>query len=276
MVVIMKFKKIYVEITNNCNLDCSFCIKNNRDKRFISIDEYNHIINEIKPYTAYVYLHLMGESLLHPKINEIINLTKNNNIRVNITTNGYLIDRIKNNQNIRQINISLQAYDEKYNKSLEEYLGNIFETIKTFNNTIINFRLWVKTKYYNDIIRILEEKYDKKIIPNHNGNFTLDDNVFISFKNEFKWPKLNGEGEEYQKVIKGSCRALKDHIGILSNLDVVACCMDSNGDICFGNLNESPLSKILESSRFTTMKENLENNIKTERLCQNCKYYDEL
>ena len=272
----MKFKKIYIEITNNCNLNCDFCIKNKRNKKFMSIDEYTHVLNEIKPYTDYIYLHLMGEPMLHPKINEFIDLANKNNINVNITTNGYLIDRIKLNNNIRQINISLQSYDDKYNKSLDEYMNNIFNTIDTFNNTIINYRLWVNTKYYTDIIKILEDKYHKKINPNDRGNFTLDNNIFISFKNEFIWPKIDGEGEEYKKYTKGSCRALKDHIGILSNLDVVACCLDSNGDICFGNLKKTPLFEILKSRRFTTMKENLENGIKTEKLCQNCNYYDEL
>ena len=276
LVIVMKFKKIYIEITNNCNLDCNFCIKNKHNKKFMSIDDYTHVLDEIKPYTEYVYLHLMGEPMLHPKINEIINITHDNKINVNITTNGYLINKIKSNNNIRQINISLQSYDDKYNIPLVDYLNNIFDTIDTLNDTIINYRLWVNTKHYNDIIKILEEKYNKKINPNSNGNFTLDNNIFISFKNEFVWPKLDREGEEYKKYKKGSCRALKDHIGILSNLDVVACCLDSNGDICLGNLNVSPLSEILKSRRFTMMKENLENGIKTEKLCQNCNFYSNL
>lgn len=271
----MKFKKIYIEITNNCNLNCDFCIKNNRKKKFMTINEYSFVLNEIKDYTNYVYLHLMGESLLHPYINEIINITSKFNIKVNITTNGYLINRVKNNQNIRQLNISLQSFDLKYDLSLKDYFNNIFETIDTFENTIINYRLWVNTKYYNDIIAILENKYNKKIAPNKRGNFTLDNNIFISFRDEFEWPKIDLKGKGFQNIKKGSCRALKDHIGILSNLDVVACCLDSNGDICFGNLNETSFSKILNSKRFILMKKNLDNNIKTEKLCINCKFYDQ-
>ena len=272
----MRFKKVYIEITNNCNLNCNFCIKNKRNKIFMNRSDYIHVLDEIKPYTNYIYLHLMGEPLLHPNINEFINIAKEQEFNVNITTNGYLIDKIKDNSNIRQINISLQAYDSKYNISLDQYLNNIFNVINTFKDTIINYRLWVKTKYYNDIINLLEQKYNKKIIPNHNGNFTLDNNVFISLKNEFKWPKLDREGEEWENNLKGSCRALKDHIGILSNLDVVACCMDSNGDINFGNLNKNHLSEILKCDRFINMKENLEKDIKIEKLCQNCNYYEEL
>ena len=269
----MNFKKIYIEITNNCNLDCTFCIKNKREKKFISTKEYMKVLENIKPFTNYVYLHLMGEPLLHPKINEIIDMTSKNKINVNITTNGYLLKRVENNQNIRQINISLHSFDEKYNIGLKDYLNNIFDTIKTLPNTIINYRLWASNKHYYEIIKILEEKYQKEIIPNNIGNFTLDKNIFVSIKEEFKWPEIKESRKEGTKSFTGTCLALKDHIGILSNLDVVACCLDSNGDICFGNLNDNTLAEIINSEKFNYIKMNLENNIKTEELCKNCNFY---
>ncbi len=68
------FKKVYVEITNNCNLDCSFCVKNKRNKMFISIDDFKIILDKLKDYTKYLYFHIMGEPLLHPHINENISI----------------------------------------------------------------------------------------------------------------------------------------------------------------------------------------------------------
>lgn len=265
-------KKIYIEITNNCNLDCSFCIKNKRSKKFITLDEYSKVLKNIKPYTKYVYLHLMGEPLLHPKINEIIDMTSDIGINVNITTNGYLIDRVVSNKNIRQLNVSLHSFEDKYKINLDGYLNKIFNTceILNHNGTIINYRLWVNSKYYKEIINRLEEKYNTKIKFNHNGNFTLKDNIFISKKEEFTWPTLNSN-EEGSSI--GTCLALKDHIGILSNLDVVACCLDSNGDISFGNLNDNSLKDILSSKKFLKLKNEFENNIKSEKLCQNCNFY---
>ena len=100
-----RFKKIYVEITNACNLNCDFCIKNKRHSKFISIDEFKLLLDKIKDYTNYLYFHVLGEPLLHPKINELIDIASDN-FKINITTNGYLIDRIKDNKNIRQLNIS--------------------------------------------------------------------------------------------------------------------------------------------------------------------------
>ncbi len=104
-----RFKKIYVEITNNCNLNCSFCIKNSRPIESISIDRFKILLDKLKPYTDYLYFHILGEPLMHKSINELIDIASSN-FNINITTNGYLINRIKDNKNIRQLNISLHSY----------------------------------------------------------------------------------------------------------------------------------------------------------------------
>ena len=74
MDITIMFKKIYVEITNNCNLNCDFCIGNKRDKKFIDIDTFNTLLDKLDGYTNYLYFHVMGEPLLHPKINELIDI----------------------------------------------------------------------------------------------------------------------------------------------------------------------------------------------------------
>ena len=42
----MKFKRIYIEITNSCNLNCSFCSKSFRDKRNMSILEFETVLKK--------------------------------------------------------------------------------------------------------------------------------------------------------------------------------------------------------------------------------------
>ena len=65
------FKKIYIEITNNCNLNCSFCIGNKRDKKFIAVEQFKVLLDKLDGFTKYLYFHVMGEPLLHPYINEL-------------------------------------------------------------------------------------------------------------------------------------------------------------------------------------------------------------
>ncbi len=115
----MKFTKIYIEITNICNLNCSFCSKDNRELKEMTLDEFEHILKEIKQYTNTIYLHIKGEPLLYSKLNEILLLTKKYNINVRITTNGTLLKEkyniLKEFDNIKQINISLHSENNKKN-----------------------------------------------------------------------------------------------------------------------------------------------------------------
>lgn len=263
------YKKIYLEITNNCNLDCSFCIKNNRQKKFMSIDDYKLILEKIKNHTKYLYFHVSGEPLLHPYINDFINIANDNNFNINITTNGYLIKRIKDNHHIRQINISLHSYNDMYNISLNEYMNNIIEVIETLHNdTYFSLRFWVGTNYNEEIIRILENYYNKKI--ELKNGFEIIKNVFISINKEFIWPSLDNDC--YNET--GTCYALKDHIGILVNGDIIPCCLDANGIINLGNIFKDNIEDIINSSRYQKMLNGFKNNYKCEKLCKKCNFLE--
>lgn len=263
------YKKIYLEITNDCNLKCPFCIKNDREKKYITIDEYNIILKKLKNHTNYLYFHVLGEPLLHPKINELINIGSKD-FKINITTNGYLIKRIKDNNNIRQINISLHSFSEAYNKSLNEYMNDIFETIDVLKeNTYISFRIWIKNKYTNKILEIINNRYNTNLkIENIKNNTTICKNIFISINEEFIWPDLNNN--YYNE--SGTCYALKDHIGILSDGRVIPCCLDSKGIINLGNIFKDNIDDIKKNSRYINMLNGFKNNKKCELLCKKCKY----
>ena len=89
-----KFKKIYIEITNICNLSCSFCSKVEKPRKMLSTSEFKTIVEKVKDYTDYIYLHVKGEPLTHPNIIELINIANEYNLKVNLTTNGVLFPTI--------------------------------------------------------------------------------------------------------------------------------------------------------------------------------------
>jgi radical SAM protein with 4Fe4S-binding SPASM domain len=267
MDITIMFKKVYVEITNNCNLDCSFCIGNKREKKFIDIDSYEVLLNKLEGYTDYLYFHVMGEPLLHPKINDLINIASKK-YNINITTNGYLINRIKNNKNIRQINISLHSFDDKYKTTLDEYMNNIFDSVDELSkNTYIEYRMWVDNVNKDKIINKLEEKYNISI--GDIDHITLDKNVFYQVEQEFIWPDINNSYYEEE----GTCMGTRSHIGILVDGTVVPCCLDSNGSINLGNIYESSLDDILNGELYSSIKEGFLNNKKIHPMCRHCNFY---
>ncbi len=263
------YKKVYIEITNNCNLRCDFCIKNSRKNKFMSIDEFNIILKKLEHHTKYLYFHILGEPLLHPKINDFIN-TASLKYKVNITTNGYLIDRIKDNKNIRQLNISLHSFDEKYKVSLEEYMNDIFSVVdKLSKTTYISYRFWINNKYSYEILRYINKKYNTNLELNTlKNNSTISKNVFLSINEEFIWPDLNNS--YYNE--SGTCYALKDHLGILVDGTIVPCCLDSKGSISLGNIFRDDLDNIKKNQRYVEILNGFKNNKKCEPLCRHCKY----
>lgn len=263
------FKRIYVEITNVCNLNCSFCIGNKREKKFISLEEFEILLNKLEGFTDYLYFHIMGEPLIHPYINELLEKA-NKKFKVNITTNGYFIKKIKNNNNIRQINISLHSFDLKYKKSLEQYMDDIFEVsdLLTQKGTIINYRLWVGCLYKEDILSILSKKYENNVMKLR--KVKLKDNVFLDVAEEFTWPSY--DNDYCFKV--GSCRGTRDHIGVLVDGTIVPCCLDSAGIIKLGNIYKQDLNDIIRSELFKKINEGFKNNLKVHSLCQKCNFYE--
>ena len=114
-----KYKKIYVEITNRCNLSCSFCSKVEKPLRNMTIEEFKCIIEKIKDYTDTIYLHVKGEPLVHPNLIEFLNVAEEYNIKVNLTTNGTLfpnlVDKLKECKSLKKINFSLHSENNKEN-----------------------------------------------------------------------------------------------------------------------------------------------------------------
>lgn len=263
------YKKVYVEITNTCNLSCDFCIQNKRNNKFMSIDEFEIILKKLKGLTNYLYLHVLGEPLLHPKINELIDLAVTYNYKINITTNGYLIDKIIDNKNINMINISLHSYNEKYNIPLDIYLSNIFKVVDNLinNNTLVNLRLWVNNKYNNDIIKQINEYYHTNI---KLEKCTIKKNLYLDFNKSFIWPDLNNN--YYNEL--GKCYGLITHFGILVDGTIIPCCLDSEGIINLGNIFNDNINEILNSNRCINMVNNFKNNKKVEELCKHCKFLD--
>lgn len=280
-----KFKKIYIEITNVCNLNCNFCPKTSRKLKFMSEDNFEYIIKSIRPYTDYVYFHLMGEPFLNKKLEQFLNISKENELKVNITTNGTLIKDVKdillNASALRQVNISLHSFEaNEDNMNFNKYIQNIINFVREATektDIICSLRLWnLDTKYKAsnnmniDIFKLLESEFeleeDLRSSLNEKNSFKLRKNLYLSMGEKFNWPSLKIEelGE------RAFCYGLRDHIGILVDGTVVPCCLDGEGSITLGNIFENTLEEILNSKRAKDIYEGFSRRKAVEELCKRC------
>lgn len=276
-----KFKRVYIEITNICNKNCSFCSTSNRHKRSMSLTEFEHILKEIKPFTNYIYLHVKGEPLLHPNFREILELCNQYQIFVNITTNGTLLEKrmedLKEVPIVRQLNISLHSFEDE---DQINYVTSILENIsklKKERDLIIVYRFWALqnlnlSKENQKIVDILVEYYQlEQEIQNKiqtEKNIKIENDIYINKHELFQWPSL-GDTDETEE---GFCYGLSSQIAILSDGTVVPCCLDSEGIIDLGNIFETSFSEIVKSERAKSILFSFRNHKVIEKLCQKCKY----
>ncbi len=270
-----KFKKIYIEITNICNLNCSFCSKDNRIKESISLTNMEELLKKINDYTDYVYLHVKGEPLLHPKLKGVLDLCEKYHKKVNITTNATLIkekEEILTHTAIRQINLSVHSENKKAN-----YLEEIFEVVDKLKDKNIVYRFWTMednnlSKESTELVEKIVNHYQlsPKIVENlkKENNIKINSHTYVNKANEFIWPDINND---YNKEL-GYCYALKDQLAILVDGTIVPCCLDSNGVINLGNIYQNDLLQVINSSRYQKMRMGFCNRKVTEELCKHCSY----
>lgn len=260
----------------------------------MSLQDFEHILTEISPYTDYVYLHVKGEPLLHPKLQDILALCDKYQLHANITTNGTLIPRqrelLANAKSLRQVNISLHSFEEDTKNilskeaiqdELNEYLSPIIEYSKymsTHTHVITALRLWnldqtkdssVSKQQNALVISLLEDAYKIKIQSDQIvRGIKLMDRVYLNQDARFDWPSMQ------IPVLSdcGFCYGLSTQAAILVDGTVIPCCLDNEGDIALGNIFTSSITSIMNSPRAQEIIQGFRNHVVVEELCKRCGY----
>ncbi|WP_010233756.1 radical SAM/SPASM domain-containing protein [Clostridium arbusti] len=284
-----KFKKTYIEITNVCNLNCEFCPKCERNPEFMKIELFEKILSQIKNHSKHIYFHVKGEPSLHPQLGTFLDMAHTYGYKVNITTNGTLIESSKqmllNKPALRQVNFSLHSFDANIKTTtMEKYLNDILVFAKeaSMNTNVISaLRLWNLSE--DNSINLSEEK-NRSILRQIEDTFNLDymieeklaeqrgiklaHNVYLNQASRFNWPGIN----ESENSLCGFCYGLRDQVAILVDGTVVPCCLDGEGIINLGNINYTNFQKIIENERSNALYDGFSNRNVVEPLCQKCDY----
>jgi MoaA/NifB/PqqE/SkfB family radical SAM enzyme len=244
-----------VETTSKCNRSCWFCPHSElkRPKENMNRDLYNKIINDASEAGINsMDIRNFGEPLLDKDLENKIKYAKDRGFKyVEIYTNGILLTPERYSSlceaGITRIRTSLIT-DQEYNTTLLKNLADI----KPKEN-IISIELINMPESMGNYITILRKLIDLevtkvRIVPPHNWGDWTTENV----DNSGKW-----------------CHRLWSSVNVLTNGQVVLCCMDYEGIYDLGNCNDQSIKEILNSDKFKEYRQNHLSG-KLEPICEGC------
>lgn len=270
--------KIYLEITNVCNLDCSFCHKTARPRRLMSADEFNILTDKLQGRAKFLYFHLMGEPTLHPLLPEFIRGAKARGFLPMITTNGSLLSQKGDfllGELPYKISISLHAPSANAAFCDEGYLDSCIDFAKkaAARGCIVALRLWNlgtdddNTAILNKLHVAFPQEWGKV---RGGSSLRLCDKLFLEWGERFDWPDRDAAESPAEADI--FCYGLRDQMGILVDGTCVPCCLDADGALALGNLFDSELDEILSSPRARAIYDGFSRRRACEQLCRKCGY----
>lgn len=269
------YSRVYVEITNICNMHCSFCHGHARTPRKMTRSEFSQVLEQLAEQTNYIYYHLMGEPLTHPELPKFLRMAAARGFRSVITTNGTLLHKCGGEliaAGVHKVSISLHSFEQGDDQAYLRYLREVAEFADAASKAgiIVVFRLW--NRGYDGgrngtAFAWLRDHLPGEWTENTRG-FRIRDKLFLEWGERFQWPDKDApvQGDAV------ACYGLRDHFGILCDGSVVPCCMDSEGIITLGNIFREDICEILASSRVQAMIQGFACRTATEDLCRRCAY----
>lgn len=271
------YNKAYLEITNICNLSCSFCKGTDRDKCFMSEENFTVAAKKLRQVTSYIYFHILGEPTLHPNLESFLDICRELDFKVIITTNGTLLSKVGdvllNSPALHKVNISLHALEANEQLSFDEYLDGCADFARKMSEKgkICVLRLWngdSDGKYgggkLNDgIMSRLENSFDRSLWKQNTKGFRLSDKLFLEFAERFEW-RENDVDEQVR------CYGLRDQIGVLCDGRIVPCCIDCDGAITLGNIFTDDIINVINSPLAVEMAQGFRNGKAVHPYCKKC------
>jgi MoaA/NifB/PqqE/SkfB family radical SAM enzyme len=280
----MKFRKTYIEITNQCNLSCGFCPKTSRKPLFMDDALFDSVCKQLTGLSEQLFFHVMGEPLLHPRLPAFLDICESYGHRVHVVTNGLLLAKLCTTlaakPALRQLNVSLHSCAGQSNGA---DLRTVLAAVKLFIDTtaegpgpIVQLRLWNKgaadPAFQRAALGFIEETFN---LPHSieerlsvRRSFMLGERLCIDSTEPFEWPSI--DNKDYGG--RGTCYGLRKQCAVLADGAVTACCLDNNGILNLGNAGERSLSDILSGDRARAIREGFERGFIAEELCRKCSY----
>jgi len=287
----------YIETTNFCNLQCSFC---NRDEvigalQHMPLSKYRKMLDNLKHHPIKeAKLMGMGEPMLHPQFDEVCKIFKEyfpdaflivaTNCQYNIGEGRPLRKRFQNAlKYIDLLYFSIDGYDKSYERDrspakwsrLLSFLGNFKEIDREGCRVTCNYV--VNPENVTDIQRVSDEIVDGYGLEELRLNIAQDWSEDKTLSGGYTADQINYLRKNWKDNIKGKsewdfpdCFWVKEGIYTTVEGHVKMCCLNT-GAKPFGNLFENSIEEIRETKDYKAVQGGCTTNKPTGH-CINCSY----
>ena len=290
-----KITYAYLETTNYCNLDCSFCNRTDviGPLKHMSLEDWGKLLDGIKHHPIQeAKLMCMGEPMLNPQFDEVCRMFKEvfPKCKLIVATNCQYNINDKFRECMKYIDMlyfSIDGYEKNYErdrapakwKKLIIFLDQ-FESVDRHEcNVVVNYVVNAYNVY--DIPRIDELRVNYNlgelrlnIAQIWDADTKMSDDVATSgyTKNQLDYLKKNYGG----KIMGKSKWDFKDCFWVNNAIyttvegHVKMCCMNTGAEP-FGNLFENTIDEIRLMDDYQNVKKGCQTNNPTSH-CKNCSY----
>lgn len=284
---------ISIEPTTSCNLRCPQCISGlrnfTRPVGMLDLENYKHIINEIKKKTIHLNLYFQGEPYLNPSFFEMVNYAKENKIMVSTSTNAHYLS-LENAEKtvysgLHKIIISMDGNEQE---SYEKYrIGGDLLKVKTGIDNLLNAKSKLNSFFPIIYIQFIVFKHNehevenfKKWAQSKNVKFTIKSAQVYDYQHDTDFIPDNKSLSRYQKNEKNAYELISNyqnkcwkmwHSAVITwDGNVLPCCFDKDASHKMGNVLKNSFESIWNSENYINFRQKLFNSRKEIDICTNC------
>ncbi len=285
---------VSIEPASVCNLSCPQCPVGKgdiqREKKFMDIETYRALLDELRKTTAMLSLYFQGEPLMHSRFMEFVRMASERKIYTQTSTNAQLLSgevcRGLVSGGLDRILISLDGIDQesygKYRRGGE--LQKVEEAIRTLNRVrreagsnrpfiIVQFLVLRHNREQVPLMRKRARQLgaDRVKIKSAQVEYPGSAAEWIPEGTKYARYEKNASGEYIRRgKLRNRCSRLWQATVITSDGMVVPCCFDKLARYPAGRTGEADLARIWKNESYQDFRRKVLVNRKGIAMCRNC------
>ena len=260
-----------IGLTNACNARCEMC-PNRTSKRkigFMPFSTFKKIIDQLKDHVEIVYLHSDGESLLHPKLFEMIKYSKQQGITTGLSTNAIVLDKEKSEKIIESgLDYFIISIDATSRKTYLKVKG-----VDKYDVVVDNVKHFLEIKQDKKpytVVQLIEIKENSKEVRQFK-QIWKSPNAGIRIRPAISWGGFYKNTTNNPLGPTKACILLWRMVVFFWDGTVAMCCHDILNSCPIGNINKNSIAEIWNGEKMMKYREmHIKKDYGKISLCKDC------